>query len=201
MSTKLPGTPRARCAGRGLIRQPDYEAEQGQGMVATRHERQRKSFCGVRPVHGTRADSIGGPIERITGGNLFRIALAQRQSRHGRGSVRSLQQARVQPVSRFAKRIEATRVARAGFAGRPRVLERDGVDGPIRRGESRLPYIADLVARKLAGPEDLAVGQLLDSEIAFHESEYQRLRGELQSAHEVSQLPEAPSDKTAGRVE
>src|SRR6185295_14518885 len=52
----------------------------------------------------------------------------------------------------------------------------------------RLPYIADLVARKLAGPEDLAVGQLLDSEIAFHESEYQRLRGELQAAHDSSQL-------------
>src|SRR5689334_22190931 len=35
--------------------------------------------------------------------------------------------------------------------------------------EFRLPYIQDLVARKLAGPENLAVGQLLDSEIAFHE--------------------------------
>jgi hypothetical protein len=60
----------------------------------------------------------------------------------------------------------------------------------------RLPYIAELVARKLAGPEDLAVGQLLDSEVAFHESEYQRLRGELQAAHDASKLPELPSDET-----
>jgi len=62
--------------------------------------------------------------------------------------------------------------------------------------EFRLPYIADLVARKLSGPEDLAVGQLLDSEIAFHESEYQRLRIELQAAHDASTLPELPSDET-----
>ncbi len=62
--------------------------------------------------------------------------------------------------------------------------------------EFRLPYIADLVARKLAGPENLAVGQLLESEIAFHESEYQRLRCELQAAHDASTLPELPSDAT-----
>jgi hypothetical protein len=35
-----------------------------------------------------------------------------------------------------------------------------------------------------------AVGQLLDKEVAFHESEYQRLRGELQAAHDASRLPE-----------
>ena len=62
--------------------------------------------------------------------------------------------------------------------------------------EFRLPYIIDLVARKLAGPENLAVGQLLDHEVAFHEAEYQRLRGELQAAHEASRLPEAPSAET-----
>jgi len=54
----------------------------------------------------------------------------------------------------------------------------------------KLPYIAELVARKLAGPEELAAGQLLDAEVAFHESEYQRLRGELQAAHDASRLPE-----------
>jgi len=32
--------------------------------------------------------------------------------------------------------------------------------------------------------------------IAFHESEYQRLRVELQAAHDVSKLPELPSDET-----
>jgi uncharacterized protein len=62
--------------------------------------------------------------------------------------------------------------------------------------EFRLPYINDLVARKLAGPENRSVGQLIDSEIAFHEAEYHRLRAELQSAHESSQLPELPSDET-----
>jgi predicted nucleotidyltransferase len=59
--------------------------------------------------------------------------------------------------------------------------------------EFRLPYIADLVARKLAGPEK---SKLEDADIAFHQAEYQRLRGELQAAHEASQLPEAPSEET-----
>ena len=59
--------------------------------------------------------------------------------------------------------------------------------------EFRLPYIADLVARKLAGPEK---SKLEDADIAFHESEYQRLRGELQAAQDASQLPELPSDET-----
>lgn len=62
--------------------------------------------------------------------------------------------------------------------------------------EFRLPYIKDLVARKLAGPENLSVGQLLESEIAFHEAEYERLRGVLESAHQASQLPELPSEET-----
>ena len=60
----------------------------------------------------------------------------------------------------------------------------------------RLPYIPDLVARKLAGPENQGVGQLPEKEVAFHEAEYQRLRGELQAAHEASTLPELPSDET-----
>src|SRR5690349_21641039 len=59
--------------------------------------------------------------------------------------------------------------------------------------EFRLPYISDLVARKLAGPEK---SKLEDADIGFHESEYQRLRGELQSAHDASTLPEAPSEET-----
>ncbi len=59
--------------------------------------------------------------------------------------------------------------------------------------EFRLPCIADLVARKLAGPEK---SKLEDADIAFHESEYQRLRVELQAAHEASRLPELPGDET-----
>jgi len=58
--------------------------------------------------------------------------------------------------------------------------------------EFRLPYIADLVARKLAGPEK---SQLADADMAFHESEYQRLRVELRAAHEASQLAELPSEE------
>jgi len=63
--------------------------------------------------------------------------------------------------------------------------------------EFRLPYIADLVARKLAGPEK---SRLEDANIAFHESEYQRLRIELQAAHDASQLPELPSEETHGAL-
>jgi uncharacterized protein len=55
----------------------------------------------------------------------------------------------------------------------------------------RLPYISELVARKLAGPEK---SKLEDADMAFHQSEYQRLRAELQAAHEGSSLPETPSD-------
>ena len=58
--------------------------------------------------------------------------------------------------------------------------------------EFKLPYIADLVARKLAGPEE---SKLEDADIAFHESEYQRLRAGLQVAHDTSPLPELPSDE------
>ena len=59
--------------------------------------------------------------------------------------------------------------------------------------EFRLPYIADLVGRKLAGPEK---SKLEDADIAFHESEYHRLREILQAAHDASRLPELPSDET-----
>ena len=49
------------------------------------------------------------------------------------------------------------------------------------------------MARKLEGPEK---SKLEDADIAFHASEYERLRGELQVAHEASQLPELPSEPT-----
>jgi len=57
----------------------------------------------------------------------------------------------------------------------------------------RLPYLSDLVARKLAGPEQ---STLNDADVTFHEAEYQRLRGELQTAHEASRLPEVPGEPT-----
>lgn len=59
--------------------------------------------------------------------------------------------------------------------------------------EFKSPHISDLIARKLAGPEK---SRLEDTDVTFHESEYQRLREELQAAHEASRLPEMPSDKT-----
>lgn len=54
----------------------------------------------------------------------------------------------------------------------------------------RLPFLPELLARKLGGPEQ---SSLDDTDIAFHESEYQRLRSELQAAHEASRLIEAPT--------
>jgi hypothetical protein len=56
----------------------------------------------------------------------------------------------------------------------------------------RLPYIAELIERKTSGENT----SLNDADLAFHESEYQRLRGELQAAHETSQLPELPNEQT-----
>ena len=58
--------------------------------------------------------------------------------------------------------------------------------------EARLPHIADLIARKQSG-ENAA---LEDADVVFHEGEYERLRGELQAAHDASQLPELPTDET-----
>ena len=57
----------------------------------------------------------------------------------------------------------------------------------------KLPHLPGLIARKLSGPEK---SNLPDADLALHESEYQRLRAELQSAHETSHLPELPSDQT-----
>jgi len=56
----------------------------------------------------------------------------------------------------------------------------------------RLPYIIDLIARKTTGENTT----LTDTDLTFHESEYQRLRAELQEAFEGSELPEIPEDKT-----
>jgi len=37
---------------------------------------------------------------------------------------------------------------------------------------------------------------LEDADVAFHQREYERLRIELQAAHDASQLLESPSDET-----
>lgn len=55
--------------------------------------------------------------------------------------------------------------------------------------DARLPQIPDLIARKTTGPE---LGTLDAADLEFHQSEYVRLRCELQAAFEQSRLPDAP---------
>ena len=58
--------------------------------------------------------------------------------------------------------------------------------------EFRLPYIGDLVARKQSGENT----SLADADVAFQQREYERLRAELQAAHDASRLPELTSGLT-----
>jgi len=60
--------------------------------------------------------------------------------------------------------------------------------------EAMLSYLPELIQRKQTGPEK---GHLAEADLVFHEREYQRLRAELQSAFEVSHLPETPSGAAA----
>jgi predicted nucleotidyltransferase len=60
--------------------------------------------------------------------------------------------------------------------------------------EGRLTHVKDLIARKLAGPERSVLD---DSDLAFHQREYERLRGELEVSYQVSHLPEGPSSRPA----
>lgn len=60
--------------------------------------------------------------------------------------------------------------------------------------EARLPYIDELVERKLTGPEK---GDLPAANIQFHESEYERLVELLERASAESRLPEASTAKPA----
>ena len=58
----------------------------------------------------------------------------------------------------------------------------------------RLDYLPELIARKLAGPEQ---GYLDNADLAFHRKEYQRLRDELDAAHQASKLPDHPTTRDA----
>ena len=62
----------------------------------------------------------------------------------------------------------------------------------------RLPFIPELIARKLAGPEQSAVG---DTDLAQHAATYERLRAELAAAPGSSPLPEAPSAATRAALD
>jgi predicted nucleotidyltransferase len=57
-----------------------------------------------------------------------------------------------------------------------------------------LPYIPELVARKLAGPEQSTIDE---ADLEFHRCEYERLRAELESSMHASALPEGASAKPA----
>jgi uncharacterized protein len=54
----------------------------------------------------------------------------------------------------------------------------------------RLPYLPDLIARKLSGAEQ---GTLTDADRAFHAGEYARLVADLESARDASALPNNPT--------
>lgn len=57
-----------------------------------------------------------------------------------------------------------------------------------------LPYLPDLIARKLAGPEK---GSLPDADVGFYRKEYERLLAELELAQSNSHLPEVPTGRAA----
>jgi hypothetical protein len=57
----------------------------------------------------------------------------------------------------------------------------------------KLPFLADLIARKLAGPER---GRLDDADLDLHRREHDRLRADLEAAPATSPLPEGPAPKT-----
>ena len=58
----------------------------------------------------------------------------------------------------------------------------------------KLPYLSELIERKLAGPEKSA---LSDVDVEFHRREFERLRGMLEDAYRASSLPEAPAGREA----
>jgi predicted nucleotidyltransferase len=60
--------------------------------------------------------------------------------------------------------------------------------------EFELPYVPDLIARKLAGGEHSALD---DADVGFHRGEYDRLRAALEAAQAASTLPHAPTARPA----
>jgi predicted nucleotidyltransferase len=65
------------------------------------------------------------------------------------------------------------------------------VEANLRRlnETARLPYIADLIARKTGGAEH---GRLESTDLELHQREYARLIAELEAAFTESKLPEKP---------
>jgi len=125
---RVQGAPRARCAGCGLVRQPNHETEQGPRLVPTRDQREWKfilsnSVCSRHTRRST-----------ILGRETYVALLSHSGSRGtGCGGVRSLQQDCFRAVSDLPKELKRLAWFVAGFAGWSGILERDGVDGPITR--------------------------------------------------------------------
>ncbi|HLJ44554.1 MAG TPA: nucleotidyltransferase domain-containing protein [Bryobacteraceae bacterium] len=61
---------------------------------------------------------------------------------------------------------------------------------PRLNDEFKLPYIPELVARKISGSEK---GTLNAPELGFHQAEYSRLLGELETAAAETDLPAEPA--------
>ena len=65
----------------------------------------------------------------------------------------------------------------------------------VRLNETaKLPYIPELIERKVGGPEK---GTLDQADLAFYGQEYERLVAVLEQEHEKSNLPELPSGADA----
>jgi uncharacterized protein len=60
--------------------------------------------------------------------------------------------------------------------------------------EARLSHVDELIARKLAGPEQSTIDE---ADMELHRREYERLRAALKSAEEASTLPESPQARAA----
>jgi predicted nucleotidyltransferase len=60
--------------------------------------------------------------------------------------------------------------------------------------EFKLPYIPELIGRKVGGTEK---GRLEQADLGFHQREYERLRSALEQAQQESRLPEAPGGVAA----
>ncbi len=57
-----------------------------------------------------------------------------------------------------------------------------------------LPYLPELIARKLAGPEK---STLDEADLAFHQQEFERLTRKLEEMAQASSLPDAPTSRDA----
>ena len=65
----------------------------------------------------------------------------------------------------------------------------------LRLNESaKLPYLNELIQRKMAGAEK---ERLSETDVGFHQSEFERLRDRLQQAYEASDLPESARGSAA----